>query len=165
MWKKLPDLSKAEESELRGLKRAKLYADEDIEEEVVEYLREHGVNIKSARELGHRGKPDSLQAAFAYKEKRFLLTKNAKHYLDDKRVPFQNLHGIIAIEGDMFDTQAFAESIATVLSLVPYGEVYVGPKIRISGNEMSFRCIDSQGKMVSGRTKTLGNDVYEWVEQ
>ncbi len=54
MWKKLPDLSTQEESELRGLRKAKLYADEDIEEEVVELFRDNGVNIKSARELGHR---------------------------------------------------------------------------------------------------------------
>jgi hypothetical protein len=33
------------------LKKAKLYADEDIEEELVGFLRAKGANIKSAREL------------------------------------------------------------------------------------------------------------------
>jgi len=164
MWKKLPDLSKQEESELRGLKRAKLYADEDIEEEVVEFFRERGVNIKSARELGHRGKPDSFHAALAHKEKRFLLTKNAKHYMDDRIVPFQIVHGIIAIEGDMSDTHSYTKAIATILSLIPYGEVYVGSKIRVTRDEMSFRGINSEGKMTVGRMKTIGNDVYEWVD-
>jgi hypothetical protein len=40
------------------------------------------LNIKSARELGYRGRPDSFQAAFAFKEKRFLLTKNGKDFLE-----------------------------------------------------------------------------------
>jgi predicted nuclease of predicted toxin-antitoxin system len=78
MWKRLPDLSKEEMTGLRGLKKAKLYADEDIEDEVVKFLRDSGVNITRARELGNQGKPDSFHAALAYREKRFLLTKNAK---------------------------------------------------------------------------------------
>jgi hypothetical protein len=43
----------------------------DIEDDVVEFFREQGVNIKGARELGHRGKPDSFHAALAFREKRF----------------------------------------------------------------------------------------------
>lgn len=78
MWKKLEDPTKDEMEALRGLKKAKLYADEDIEEEVVEFLRDSGANIKSARELGHRGKPDSFHAAVSFKEKRFLLNKECQ---------------------------------------------------------------------------------------
>jgi predicted nuclease of predicted toxin-antitoxin system len=118
MWKKLLDLSKQDESELHGMRKAKLYADEDIEEKVVERFRDNGVNIKSARELGHRGKPDSFHAALAYKEKRFLLTKNAKHFMNDKIVPFQMVHGIIAIEGDMSDTQSYIKALVRSLVLI-----------------------------------------------
>ncbi len=71
MWKELPASSKADIRSLRGMKRAKLYADEDIEEEIVELIRNRGVNIKSARELGHRGKPHSFHAALAFEQKRF----------------------------------------------------------------------------------------------
>jgi hypothetical protein len=164
MWKKLQDLSKQDESELRGLRKAKLYADEDIEEEVVELFRDNGVNIKSARELSHRGKPDSFHAALAYKEKRFLLTKNAKHFMDDKIVPFQMVHGIIAIEGDMSDTQSYIKALVAVFGLIPYGEAYVGLKIRVTQDEISLRGINSEGKMTSSRMKTIGDDVYEWVD-
>jgi hypothetical protein len=44
----------------------KLYADEDIEDDVVQLLRDVGVNIKSARELGHRRKPDSFHANLSF---------------------------------------------------------------------------------------------------
>ena len=48
MWKRWVEPPKRE-------KKAKFYADEDIEEGAVAILRECGVNISSARELGHRG--------------------------------------------------------------------------------------------------------------
>jgi hypothetical protein len=60
MWRKIPPPSKDDETVLRMSKRMKLYADEDIEDDVVEFFRDQGVNVKGARELGHRGKPDSL---------------------------------------------------------------------------------------------------------
>ena len=44
MWKKLPPVSKKELADLRGSKKIRLYADEDIEEEVVELFRDNGVN-------------------------------------------------------------------------------------------------------------------------
>jgi len=165
MWKKLPDISKEDMRDLRSLKRAKLYADEDIEDEVVEFLRENGVNITSARSSGHRGKPDSFHAALSYKEKRFLLTKNAKHFIDDKQVPFHMVHGIIAIEGDMGEMYSYTRTLLTVLDLVPYGEAYLGMKIRVSKEELSFRFVDAGGKIIRRRMKTDGEKVYEWIDK
>lgn len=69
-WKELGPLSKDDLSAARRLRRIKLYADEDIEEEVVETIRARGMNIVSARELGHRGKPDEFQLTYATKKKR-----------------------------------------------------------------------------------------------
>lgn len=74
------------------------------------------------------------------------------------------LHGIIAIEGDMGDMNSYTRTLLTVLSIVPYGEVYFGMKIRISKEEMSLRFINADGKMTTERMKTIGDDVYEWVE-
>jgi hypothetical protein len=52
MWRKIPPPSKDDETVLRMSKRMKLYADEDIEDDVVEFFRDQGVNVKGARELG-----------------------------------------------------------------------------------------------------------------
>ena len=164
MWKKLPNVSKEDIRDLRGLKRAKLYADEDIEDEVVEFLKDSGVNITSARSLSYRGKPDSFHAALSFKEKRFLLTKNAKHFMDDKRVPFHMVHGIIAIEGDMGEMYSYTRTLLTVLDLVPYGEAYLGMKIRVSKEELSLSFIDAEGKIIRRRMKTDGENVYEWID-
>jgi hypothetical protein len=165
MWKLSPDVTKQELSDLRGMKKAKLYADEDIEEEAVEFIRESGVNITSARELGYRGKPDSFHAALAYKEKRFLLTKNTKDFFDDQKVPFQMVYGIIAVVGDMGGMDSYTRSLLTVLDLIPFGEAYEGMKIHISKNELSIRFIDSSGKLTSKRMKSEGEKVYVWVDE
>jgi hypothetical protein len=164
MWKRLPDASKSEIAALRGSKKAKLYADEDIEEEVVEFFRESGVNITSARELGLRGKPDSFHADLSFKERRFLLTKNAKHYLDDREVPFHRLHGIIAIEGDMGNTSAYAKTLVQVFNFIPYGEIYQGMKIRLSPNESVFRYIDTEGRLMVQRFKNEHGQLFLWVD-
>ena len=146
MWKKLPDLSKQEEGELRGLRKAKLYADEDIEEEVVELFRDNGVNIKVRENLVTEVSRNSFHAALAYKEKRFLLTKNAKHFMDDRIVPFQMVHGIIAIEGDMSDTQSYIKALVTIFGLIPYGEAYVGLKIKSLKTKCHLGVLTPKGK-------------------
>jgi hypothetical protein len=89
MWKKWVEPPKSQYKailrKLQNQKKAKFYADEDIEDGEVAILRECGVNITSARELRHRGTPDSFHAALAFKEKRFLLARNGRHYLNDPR--------------------------------------------------------------------------------
>lgn len=146
-------------------RKMKLYADEDIEEDAVEYLRSQGVNIKSARGIdGHRRKPDSFHAAFAKREKRFLLTRNGKHYLDDLTVPFHSLHGVIVVKPDMGSMTEYTQALVTILQLVPYGELYEGNKIIVSSTEATFRFIDYQGHVVVSRVKSENGRLYEWID-
>jgi hypothetical protein len=163
VWKKLPDITKKDLQELRVSRKAKLYADEDIEDDVVEFLKESGVNITSARTLGHRGKPDSFHAALSFKEKRFLLTKNTKHYLDNRKVPFQMVYGIIAVDGDMGEMYSYTKTLLTILDLIPYGDSYVGMKIHVAKNELTLHFIDINGQLTTKRMRAEGEKVYEWV--
>src|SRR5262245_17788716 len=137
MWKKLPRITKQELSDLRGSRKMRLYADEDVEEEIVELFRDSGVNITSARESGFRGKPDSFHVGHAFSEKRFLLIKNGKDFLDDAKLPYTRLYGLIVIEGSMRDTTSYAKSFLQVFDLVPYGDVYLRMKIRASSEGMT----------------------------
>ncbi len=164
MWRKLSPLTKEELAGLRGLKKVRLYADEDIEEEVVELFRDKGVNVTSARELGYRGKPDSFHAGYAFKEKRFIITKNAGDFLDDRKLPFTRVHGVIVIEGNMGDTEAYVRSFLQVLELIPYGSIYEGMKICVTPNEISFKFINSDGKLTNQRIKNERGELYEWVD-
>lgn len=123
MWKKWPEPPKREYKailrQMQGQKKAKFYADEDIEDGVVAVLRECGLNITSARELGHRGKPDTFQAAFAFKAKRFLLTRNGRDYMNDRRFPLNRIHGIVVITANPADEDAYTSALAQLSSILP----------------------------------------------
>jgi hypothetical protein len=148
----------------RSIKRANLYADEDIEDEVVSWLRTQGINIRSARELGHRGKPDSFHAAYAFKKKRFILTKNEKDYFDDRQFPPNRTYGVIVVQGDMRDPEAYFRSVWWTLALVPSGELYVGMKIRLTPTEVTMRFIDTNGQRQVYRVTQDRGSYYEWVD-
>jgi hypothetical protein len=163
MWKKMKEISKDELSELRHLKKIKIYADEDIEEGIVELLREWGVNIKSARELGFRGRPDSFHAAFCMKLKRFLLTKNARDFLNDRKLPFNRTYGVIAIRGDMNNIKEYLMTLNRLNDIINYGEIYYRKKIKLSPNEIQFRYIDYTGCIQVRRFKFDGQEYYEWI--
>lgn len=165
MWKLLEDITKEELSDLSRVKKARLYADEDIEEEIVEILSGRGVNIKSARQLGHAGKPDSFHAALAFKQKRFLLTKNVKHYLDDRKFPFHRTWGIIVLDVDPSSTADIITAIQRIFDLIGYGEVYEGMKLKLSSEEISTRFIDYTGKKALIRFKLINGEYYQWVDQ
>jgi predicted nuclease of predicted toxin-antitoxin system len=147
-WMRLPRPSKDEVALLRRLRKARLYADEVIEEAVVEAIRDRGVNISSVRERGERGKPDETHLATARKERRFLLTKD-KDFLDDRRFPLRkDGPAIIYIDGDFGAEERFAAAVANLLIyIVPYSQIYEGAKIQLSEERMIFRYISYEGNI------------------
>src|SRR2546430_1701210 len=83
-------------------RRARFYADEDIEKEVVQTIRDSGFNIESARDIPrHRGKPDEFQRDYAKQKRRILLTKNGSDFWSDRKHPLQKTHSIVMLEGDL----------------------------------------------------------------
>ena len=160
-WRRVDD-----SESLGQLRKAKLYADEDVEEEVVGALRIAGVNITSARELGHRGKPDSFHAALSFKEKRFLLTKNARDFLDDHKLPWHRTFGVIAIAGDLGSRKEEygAAAYRLISMIVPFGERFEHMKIQLSGDGARLRYLGRDGRVYEERYRFEGDDVYTWAE-
>lgn len=114
----------------------------------------------------NRGKPDSFHAAYAFHKKRFLLTKNAKHYLDDHALPFNRLHGVIAIKGDMRDVRAYAAAILWIREvIVPFGGEFIGEKISLSQHELTRRYIGTDGRIVTLRFKRKKGVLVEWISK
>ncbi len=148
-WMRLPKPSKSEGAFLRRLRKARLYGDEDIEEEVVRAIRDRGVNISSVRERKERGKPHEVHLATARRERRFLLTKD-KDFLDDARFPLQKQGpGIIYIHGTFRAEEQYAAAVANLLIyIVPYSQIYEGAKIEISQKHMVFRYISHEGRIL-----------------
>jgi hypothetical protein len=162
-WVKLPEASKEDESNFRKMKKPKFYADEDIEDDAVRLLRSLGANVQSARELGFRGKPDSFHSAYAYKKKRFLITKNGKHYLNNREIPFHSIHGIVIISGDWSNRSNYITVLVNILLNLTYSEVYEGAKIEIGANDISLRRPEG-GKIVTKRVKFDGADSFIWED-
>ena len=163
MWQKLP---KTKRPRLPGkpLRKARLYADEDVEAWIIEVLRERKVNIKSAVELSHYGKDDSFHAALAFKQKRFLLTKNGKDFLNDRLLPFANTWGVIALEVDTTDLKLAAHALYMLVDIIGIGELMERSKVRLSAEEMSVSYIHPEGKKVTQKFRLTNNETYEWME-
>jgi len=54
--------------------RLRLLADENISPKVVQFLREHGIDVADVKELGWQGEKDDILLAKAYQDQRFVLT-------------------------------------------------------------------------------------------
>jgi hypothetical protein len=162
-WKRVPEEWALDPSEFSGQRRARFYADEDIEDEVVEVLRNRGANIVSARELGYLRKPDSFHVAYALKKRRFILTKNARHYMDDAVVPPNLTHGVVVLDVRAGDTDAMAGALARLLETVlRFGDWLQGCKVRLSpqGEEILFT--DKTGKRRRARFRSARGWVEYW---
>lgn len=166
-WEELGAVPDERIGEYRNLRRAKLYADEDIENYIIDLLRAFGVNIQSARELpGHLGKPDEWHAAYALKKKRFLLTKNTKDYWSERRLPWQNTYGVIAVEGDLRHEQDYYACLQHVVHIIiPDGELYVGTKIESKPEFLNIKGRTREGRVETMRFRFLNDHVEVWVEE
>jgi predicted nuclease of predicted toxin-antitoxin system len=163
-WRVIPPVTKEEYSSFIREKKLKLYADEDIEEWVVELLRMRGVNIQSARELGHRGKPDDFQAECARKNRRVILTKNGKDFLGDGKLPFNKTYGVIAIDCDTNKENEYITVLARIVDIfVTFGDTWQGQKIRVTPSEVTTRSVDG-GHIVTKRFKVEGRRIFIWEE-
>jgi len=57
----------------------KIYADECIDDDFIDHLRNHQINIKKTIDKG-RARDDDFQLSYAQKKGCFLLTDNKKHF-------------------------------------------------------------------------------------
>jgi len=73
------------------LQKARFYADENIEDYLIAYIRNQGYHVDSARELGFSSRDDLFQFQEAKRRKCLLITKDTD-FLDHKRFPFHNLN-------------------------------------------------------------------------
>jgi predicted nuclease of predicted toxin-antitoxin system len=104
----------------------KFYLDEDLPARVAELLRRRGLDAVSVHEVGNFRFSDREQLAFAARDGRCLVTRDARHFVDlsHEAVRRQTPHaGIIVcpprIRG--FEFGAIAEALIRVAGLYPQG--------------------------------------------
>ena len=76
--------------------RTRFYADENVEEDLVKFLRAKGFHVDHAVELGFSSRDDAFHLQEARRRRGVLLSKD-RHYLDHRRFPFQELKGTAII--------------------------------------------------------------------
>jgi ABC-type nitrate/sulfonate/bicarbonate transport system ATPase subunit len=81
-----------------------------------------------------------------------LLTRNAKHFLDDRLFPFHSTRGVIALDAHPANREAYETALALVSRyLLPWAEVYEDMKIKVSVDGITFRYVDWKGKVATDR--------------
>lgn len=126
--------------------KIKLYADENIEDYIINYLKSRGINIVSAKGKGYSGRSDKFQFQQAYKLKRFLLTID-KDFLKHSKFPFKQMRGLILlnIPDDSRKLGYVYELLIT--EILPSGNDLIGTKIVINWNSIELFYISDNGKI------------------
>jgi predicted nuclease of predicted toxin-antitoxin system len=115
----VPEMTPREVSEFFKIygKKARFLADENLDPELVHFLRVERWNLKGAVELGLRGHPDENLFALAVKDDRVLFTKD-RDFLNDRRYPLQRSPGIVVLPDDATNFEAFLNAVAAALTVV-----------------------------------------------
>jgi predicted nuclease of predicted toxin-antitoxin system len=122
---------------------APLYADENVEAFLIEYLRDEGLSVEYAPELGFKGRDDAFHLQEARRRRRVLLTRDCD-FLNDAKFPFQDL-GEIAIvvlrtPSHSGDPMRLGFTLVAIFDhIVPSGRTgLAGLKIELEGRRIIF---------------------------
>ena len=127
--------------------RVKFYADENVHEGLIEYLRTaHAVNITSARELGYTARDDEFQFREAKRQKRFLLTCD-KDFLNHSAFPFLQMVGVVILDVPQEHPGIGWMSLWLETEIVPSGRGIAGTKIVVHRDSFDIYFVDDTGKI------------------
>ena len=163
-WKRLPDVDSSKHP--RDWKRkTRFLVDEGLGEEVAKFLRQRGYNAVFAGDAGLLGHSDEDLCAYAWRERRVLLTHD-HDFLDDKKFPEHRNPGLIVLAGGDGNEHAMGTSIAVAINVFGTAPgVWEKSKITISGDGyMTIRNREfSTGKLRTTRYRLAGGR-YEMLD-
>ena len=133
--------------EKMGNSKIKIYADENIEDEIVLYLRSKKVNIKSAKELSYSTRDDDFQFKEAFRQRRFLLTYD-RDFLDNSRYPFNQLFGVIILDNSKADLGLGFIMLVLEDHIIPSGHEIDKTKIIVHRDHVTIYSLDKTNKTV-----------------
>lgn len=160
-WQRL----KVPRSELPEWKRkTRFLVDENLDAEAAAYLRTKGFNAVSVEEVGLKGHSDEDVFAFAWQEKRILLTLD-HDYQNDQRFPEHRNPGVVILSGGGGDGHAFGTNWG--LAMAVFGSapaLWEKTKITIGGDgHMTVRRRDfDTGEMRILRFRRAGRHYEQW---
>ncbi len=104
----------------------KFYLDEDLSPRIAESLRKRGIHALSAHDVGNVQLSDREQLAYAAREDRCLVTRNARHFvvLSQEAIARQEPHaGILLCSPSRrgFEIRTIVDALARVAKQFPKG--------------------------------------------
>lgn len=104
----------------------KFYLDEDLSPRIAERLRQKGIDAVSAYDVGNVQMSDREQLAYAARERRCLVTRNARHFLllSREAIARQEPHaGVLLCPPSLrgFEISAIADVLTRVAKRFPKG--------------------------------------------
>lgn len=132
-WKRLSAVSRTQEADFNKFrKKARFLVDESLGEGVMRLLRELGWNTEFGPDVGLAGHSDEDVLAYAWREKRVLLTHD-RDFLDDRRFPPHRNPGVVVFPGGSGSARGLVEGLSLVLSIIaPYRKAFRRFKIEIT---------------------------------
>lgn len=161
-WVPLPD-GPAVDVFVRQFKRtSRFMIDEDVTEEFTEYLRAEGYNVASVRAHGMAGATDDEVFQLAKRERRILVTRNARDFWNDRRFPIDQTCGIAILASEDRLSALYAMKL-----MGRYADLWEGCKAQFSASgEFSIKSRDfATGAVIVQRFRFVrGRKPERWVE-
>lgn len=171
VWKRLTGdgISKDELREMladiRG--RPRFLVDENMGQDVATLVNRSGWNAVFANDVGLRGHDDSDIMAFAWREKRVILTHD-DDFLDDKKFPFYRNPGVVVLPGNDGRRQVLVNALSRVLGILGhYSRMFHHPKIKVTEENhwtvRDFRSDEGMHTLNRYKFDEHGN-MYQWSD-
>lgn len=139
--------------------RTRLYADENIEVYLVDFIRGKGCKVDYAIELGFSPRDDNFHLQEARRRKCVLISRD-KGYLNHRKFPFHNLKDtaiIVLMTEETYENRvSYGFMLLALLeNVMKWGNKELfGEKIEIRGSKMIFHYT------TDGQIKTDIHDIY-----
>ena len=159
-WKPLPTPGELPPEFKR---RTRFLVDEALGQEVANYLEEKGYNAMFVDKAGLTGHSDEDVFAYAWRERRVLLTHD-HDFLDDTRFPEHRNPGVIVLPGGGGDRYALGFAIGVVMTVFGMApSIWEKSKITVNGDYITIRNRDEDGKTRTTRYREIRRR-YEMFE-
>jgi predicted nuclease of predicted toxin-antitoxin system len=112
-WRPLPNPTETDD-DLR--KKTRIFVDENLGEEVANYLRGRGYNVVFANDVGLSGRSDEDVFAYAWRDQRMIWTHD-RDFLDDARFPEHRNPGVVVLPGGGGDNDAMGAGLGAALAV------------------------------------------------